>query len=155
MEVTGPQSILYNIVDHAHSGLRWVVLVLLIMAILKAFSKRKEGSVYMGKDKVVLFAFIATHVQLLLGLLLYLVLSPYVRFEGDVMGDTVTRFYTVEHLVGMLLAIALITIGYVKAKKQIELNKGWKTIGVYYLIGLLLILLSIPWPFRNLGAGWF
>ncbi|MEL6276207.1 MAG: cytochrome B, partial [Bacteroidota bacterium] len=38
---------------------------------------------------------------------------------------------------------------------QAELNKGWRTIGVYYLIGLIIILVSIPWPFRNLGAGWF
>lgn len=149
---------LYKIVDHAHSGLRYVVLGLLIAAILNAFSKRRGGTVYPGKDKLALFAFISTHVQLLLGLLLYFVLSPLVRFEGGmkaIMGDTVTRFYTVEHLTGMLIAIALITVGYIKAKKQAELNKGWKTIGVYYLLGLVLILISIPWPFRNLGAGWF
>lgn len=149
---------LYKIIDHAHSGLRYVVLGLLIAAILNAFSKRRGGSVYPGKDKLALFAFISTHIQLLLGLILYFFLSPLVRFDGGmkaIMGDTVTRFYTVEHISVMLLAITIITIGYIKAKKQAELNKGWKTIGVYYLIGLVLILVSIPWSFRNLGAGWF
>ncbi|NJO87182.1 MAG: cytochrome B, partial [Lewinella sp.] len=133
------------------------VLVLLIAAILRAFSKRKGGSLYPGKDRLFLYAFIFTHVQLLLGLVLYFI-SPLVSWEGGmkaVMGDSVRRFYAVEHLTGMLVAIAIITVGYLKAKRQAELNKGWKTIGVYYLIGLLLILVSIPWPFRNLGAGWF
>lgn len=151
-------NVLYNILQHAHSGLRYVVIALLLVAIVHVFRKRKGGSLYPGKDKLVLYAFIATHVQLLLGLILYFGLSPLVRFEGGmkaVMGDAVTRFYTVEHLTGMLIAIALITIGYVKAKKQTELNLGWKTIGVYYSLGFLLIMLSIPWPFRNLGAGWF
>jgi len=88
-------------------------------------------------------------------LVLYLWLSPKVSFEGNVMGDSMTRFYTVEHLVGMLIGIALVTVGYSRAKRQAELNKGWKSIGTFYLIGLLVILASIPWPFRNLGAGWF
>lgn len=147
--------VLYTALQHAHSGLRWVVLALLIAAIVKAGGKRRGGSVYPGKDKLALFAMISVHVQLILGLVLYLWLSPKVNFEGNIMGDSMTRFYTVEHLVGMLIGIALVTIGYSRAKRQAELNKGWKSIGTFYLIGLLVILASIPWPFRNLGAGWF
>jgi predicted membrane-bound spermidine synthase len=147
--------ILYTALKHTHSGLRWVVLVLLILAIFNATSKRRGGSVYPGKDKLALFAFISVHIQLLLGLVLYLWLSPLVSFEGNIMSNAVTRFYTVEHLVGMLIGIALVTLGYVKAKRQADLNKGWKTVSTFYLLGLLVILASIPWPFRNLGAGWF
>lgn len=148
----------YNILQHAHSGLRYVVLGLLLAAIFHAFSKRRGGSLYPGKDKLALYGFMATHIQLLLGLLLYYVFSPLVRFEGGmkaIMGDAVTRFYTVEHLTGMFIAIAFITVGYLRAKKQAELNKGWKTIGVFYTLGLIVMVLSIPWPFRNLGAGWY
>ncbi len=147
--------VLYTAVQHAHSGLRWVVLVLLVAAIVRAISKRRGGSVYPGKDKIALFAFISTHLQLLLGLALYLFLSPYVRFTDDTMSDAVTRFYTVEHFVGMIIAIIVITVGYIRAKKQAELNKGWKTIALWYFIGLVLILVSIPWPFRVPGAEWF
>ncbi|MBC6994378.1 cytochrome B [Neolewinella lacunae] len=147
---------LYTILKHAHSGLRWVVLFLLLAAIANAFSKRRGGSVYPGKEKLALYALMSVHIQLILGLVLYLWLSPLVSFEGEIMSNAVTRFYTVEHLVGMLAAIALVTVGYSKAKRQKELNRGWKTIGVYYLLGLLLILLSIPWPFRaGLVGGWF
>ena len=147
--------VLYNIIQHAHSGMRYVVLVLLIAAILKAFSKRRGGSVYPGKDGLALMAFISTHIQLLLGLILYLWLSPYVKFEEGIMADRVTRFFTVEHFMGMLIAIGLINFGYMRAKRQAELNKGWKTISLFYFIGLVLIVISIPWPFRDLGAGWF
>jgi len=147
--------VLYTAVQHAHSGLRWVVLILLIAAIVKAASKRRGGSVYPGKDKLALYAFISTHLQLLLGLVLYLFLSPYVKFDGDTMGNQVTRFYTVEHFLGMIVAIIVISVGYIRAKKQAELNKGWKTIGTFYLIGLILILVSIPWPFRIAGGSWY
>jgi hypothetical protein len=66
------------------------------------------------------------------------------------MSDKLYRFYTVEHIVGMLIAIVLITLGHAQGKK---LNHG--KVFSYYLAALILILLSIPWPFRNLGAAWF
>ena len=149
------KDVLYPAIQAAHSGMRWIVLILLVAAIVKAFSKRRGGSVYPGKDKLALFAFISTHIQLVLGLILYLWLSPYVKYTSDVMSNKISRFYTVEHFSLMIIAIALITIGYVRAKKQAELNKGWKTIGVFYLVGLILILVSIPWPGRGLQGGWY
>lgn len=157
METQAPGT-LYTILQHSHSGLRWVLLILLVLSIGKAYNKRRGGSVYPGKDSLFLATFATTHLQLLLGLLLYFVFSPYVRWEGGmkaVMGDAITRFYTVEHIFGMLLSIIIISVGYIRAKKQAELNKGWKTIGVSFLLGLVIMLISIPWPFRNLGAGWF
>lgn len=145
----------YLAAKHAHSGLRWVVLVLLILTIVNAFGKRSGGTVYPPKNKLALFGLISVHVQLLLGLVLYLFLSPKVSFESGTMSDAVTRLYTVEHFIGMIIGIVLITVGYSKAKRQAGINKGWKTVGVFYLIGLVVILASIPWPFRDLGAGWF
>ena len=148
---------LYNIVQHAHSGLRWVVLVLLVAAIVQGFAKRREGVPYPAKNKLALYAFISTHIQLLLGLALWLWLSPYaLGYEGgDIMSNRIVRFYTVEHFTGMILAIGLITFGYIRAKRQGELNKGWKTVAIFYSIGLLIILASIPWPGRDLQGGWF
>jgi hypothetical protein len=72
------------------------------------------------------------------------------------MEDAAVRFYTMEHLVGMLIAIALITIGYSKSKRAATDAKKFGAIATFYLIGLILILASIPWPFReNLGGSWF
>lgn len=143
---------IYSILDRAHSGLRWVVLALLIGAIIDTFSKASKRNEPMSK--LALFAFIFTHIQLLLGLVLYFI-SPYVEFSANTMKDSVTRFYTVEHITGMLIAITLITLGYTGGKKLLPNPAGHKRINRFYLIALLLILLSIPWPFRNLGAGWF
>lgn len=140
-----------DILKHAHSGLRWVVLALLIAAIVKAFSGKNGGETMKSEDKKVpLFALIATHTQVLLGLIMYFI-SPYVVFAADTMKDSMKRFYTMEHILLMVIAVILITIGYSKAKK----SSNWKPLFTYYLIGLILILVSIPWPFRNLGAGWF
>ena len=146
---------MYNGLVHAHSGLRWVVLLLLILAIFNAFSKKGNGSAWTDKDKkVTLFAMIFTHVQLLIGLALYF-MSPLVQFSEGFMKNPIYRFYSVEHITTMLLAIVLITIGYSKSKRAQEAAKKFKTVSTFYLIGLILILAGIPWPFRELGAGWF
>lgn len=145
---------MYNILQAAHSGLRWLVLLALLGAILKAFQQRSQNP-YPGKDKLVLFGLIFTHLQIVLGLVLYFI-SPKVSFEGEVMANAVQRFYAVEHITGMLLAAVLITVGYSKAKRLAGQQKGWSTVANYYLIGLIIILLSIPWPFREgLGGSWF
>mgnify|MGYP000061613736 CR=1 FL=1 len=145
---------MYNGLLHAHSGLRWAVLILLLAAIFNAFSKKSNGTWRPKDKKITLFAMVFTHLQLVIGLVLYFI-SPKVVFSDQTMGDTVLRFYAVEHIVLMLVAIALITIGYGKAKRAASDSKKFGAVAKFYLIGLILILASIPWPFRNLGAGWF
>ena len=140
---------------HAHSGLRWLLLAALIYAIIKGFQSWRNGKAF--NKPSALIGLILTHVQLVIGLLLYFVYAPIVKvnFEDGFMKNDITRFYTVEHLVTMLLAIILITIGYSRGKRKADATAAGKAVFVFYLIGLLLILLGIPWPFRGLGAGWF
>lgn len=140
---------------HAHSGLRWVVLFLLIAATLKALMKWRSNAPFTeGDRKLNLFTMISAHVQLLLGFVLFFT-SPKVKLSGLDMKDPIGRFFTMEHSVMMILAVVLITIGYSKSKKAIEESKKFKTAFTYFLIGLLVLLAGIPWPFRNLGAAWF
>ncbi|MCB9048778.1 MAG: cytochrome B [Lewinellaceae bacterium] len=146
---------MYPMLKHAHSGLRWVVLALLLVAIVNALSKWRGGKQYTDGDrKITLFTMISAHVQLILGLILYFI-SPAVQFNSATMSDKVLRFYSVEHLTIMILAIAVITIGYSQAKKKLEAAQKFRSTFTYYLIALLLILAGIPWPFRFPGAGWF
>ena len=145
---------MYNMLTHAHSGLRYLVLFFLVAAIVTSWSSWSKKTAYPA-GKMPLFGFIFTHVQLLIGLVLYFI-SPKVQFGADMMKDATLRFYGVEHISMMLVAIIVITIGYSKAKRQAPDPKGHKTVFTFYLIGLILILASIPWPFReSLGAGWF
>ncbi|HYG53162.1 MAG TPA: hypothetical protein VD905_19820 [Flavobacteriales bacterium] len=147
----------YNILKHAHSGLRWVVLILLIYAVYNAFSKKKGGDYTEGDRKLNLFTMVSTHTMLLIGLIMYF-MNPYIHLlwgnMGAAMKISAARHMVLEHPLGMLAALVLITIGHSKSKKASGADKH-KKIFTFYLIGLILILLSIPWPFRFEGAGWF
>jgi hypothetical protein len=71
------------------------------------------------------------------------------------MSESFIRFYTVEHGFGMIVSVILITIGYSKAKKRLGTASAGKALFWFYLISLFIILISIPWPFRELGGSWF
>jgi hypothetical protein len=138
---------------HAHSGLRWIALFLLVAAVATAFSRwQSRASFSESNRKLYLFALIAVHTQLVLGLILYFI-SP--KVNTSLISDKIYRFYTVEHTAGMLIAIILITIGYSRAKRLSSATGKHKTVAIFMGLGLLLILASIPWPFRILGAGWY
>lgn len=147
---------MYNGLLHAHSGLRWIVLAGLIFAIFNAYKGKKSGLEFTDKDrKIGLIAFISAHLQLILGPTLYF-MSGKVHFGSTTMSDNVLRFFTIEHSFGMLVAITLITIGYIKSKKATESDKKFSLQFNFYLIALIMILASIPWPFRAaLGGHWF
>ncbi len=146
---------MYQLLIHTHSGLRWIVLLTLIIAIVNSFGKTNGSRAFTNRDKrLALMAMIFTHLQLVIGLILYFV-SPRVIFSAESMKDPLSRFYLIEHLVIMLLAIILITIGYSRAKRAIDEGKKFRNVLVFYLIGLILILIGIPWPFRYEVAGWF
>jgi hypothetical protein len=136
----------------AHSGLRWIALLLLLLAIFNAFTAKN----YEKKHRMVnLFTMITFHTQLLLGLILYFT-SEKVQFVEGWMKEAIYRFYGMEHLSGMLLAIVAITIGHSKSKKGTDDASKFKAIKVWYVLALILVLAFIPWPFRTeLGAGWF
>jgi membrane protein DedA with SNARE-associated domain len=143
---------MYEILTHTHSGLRWVALILILFAIYNSITAKE----FTKREKLInLFSMVSLHTQLLLGLVLYFI-SPRISFASGWMKDASFRFYGMEHLAGMLIAVALITIGYVKSKKGTSPAAIYKPIKLFYIIGLILILASIPWPFRaNLGGGWF
>lgn len=145
---------------HAHSGLRWVALLLLIMAIFNALASQSSGR-YEKKDKMInLFAMIMLHIQLLIGLVLYFI-SYKVKFvEGWMSSDVaggMYRFYGLEHILGMIAAIAIVTMGRSKAEKKLKGTRDkHRRILISYTIGLLIILAMIPWPFREaLRGAWF
>ncbi|MFP8488951.1 cytochrome B [Gracilimonas sp. Q87] len=146
---------MYTGLLHAHSGLRWILLVLIVWAIIKAISGWMGQKEYQKSDRIAaLLALIVTHIQLLIGLVLYFI-SPKVSFESGVMESTLLRFYTVEHITMMIIAIALITFGFSSAKRLEASLAKHKRVAITYGIGLLIMIASIPWPFRGLNTGWF
>ena len=137
-----------------HSGLRWIVLLLLIYSIVNSIIRRNT---YEKKDRLLyMFTMVSMHIQLLLGLVLYFFISGKVQFIEGWMKVKLYRFYSMEHLIGMILAITLVTLGHIASKKQTESSAKHKRILIWYSIGLILILAFIPWPFRaGLLGQWF
>lgn len=135
---------------HLHNLLRWVILITLFLSIYKLWSKQNA----LGASKILL---ISSHTTLLLGLYQYITGAVGLKMiqaagMGAAMKDAATRFWAVEHIFSMILAIVLITIGHVKYKKSSQSG----TTQVLYVIALLLILSAIPWPFRaGIGRPWF
>ncbi len=140
---------MYTGLLHAHSGLRWIALLLLLVSVVNALTKSNYTD---GNRKLYLFTLISIHLQLVIGLILYFI-SPKVNFNE--ISDKLYRFYTVEHITGMLVAIALITVGYSRSKRASDAAAKQRSVAIFYGLGLLLVLALIPWPFRIPGAGWF
>lgn len=147
---------MYNAILHSHSGLRWVALLLILLAIINAARSQASGE-YLKKDKLLnLFAMVMLHIQLILGFVLfYMNEKSKISYSEGWMKVDLFRFFGLEHIVGMLLAIIIITFGRKKAEKLKGTRDKHRKIMISYTIGLILILLSIPWPFREaLGGAW-
>jgi len=145
----------YPVFVHIHSSLRWLVLLFILAAIVNAGFKLSRRSSSDCKDCAFnRLTLMSVHLQFILGLLLYF-LSPKVVFAAASMTNKLLRFFLVEHISLMILAVILITIGYVKSDRAVDELKKYKLVLIYYSIALLLILISIPWPFRGFGGGWF
>jgi hypothetical protein len=153
--IQSKNQLMYDILKHAHSGLRWVVLALLLFAVLNALMKWLSKAEFKERDrKLNTFAMIFTHVQVTVGLVLYFI-SDKVEFSGDIMGNVLSRFYVIEHPLTMIIAAVLISIGNSRAKKAANATAKFRTTAIFFVIGLILILSRIPWPFQGLGASWF
>ncbi len=151
---------MYPILVALHSWMRWLVLISLMYAIYRAYRGWTTGRRFSRYDNTVRHttATIA-HVQLLIGLTLYVV-SPLVQYFlhnfKTAVHERQTRFFGMEHSVVMLLGIVIITIGSAKAKRKLTDRQKFRTMAVWFTIGLLVILSSIPWPFAPWGSRpWF
>lgn len=147
---------IYSLFLILHSLLRWFVLISLIYSIYHACKGWFTNSTYTPRfDKIRNLTVIFVHVQLLVGLLLYFI-SPVTKQLlnnfGEAVQQTSIRFYGIEHSFIMIIAVVLITIGSAKAKRGTEDLKKFKSIALWFTIGLILILVTIPWPFSPFDA---
>lgn len=137
---------MYSFLLHAHSGLRWLVLLFAVVALFKSLAGWFGSSSYGKLDNVLAVSFVGTmHLQLLLGLILYFFLSPITtRFTFN-MGDPVERFWSVEHLSLMIFSIAAAQIGRTVSKKSADAPVKFRFQSIFFGISLALMLLGIPW----------
>jgi hypothetical protein len=140
---------MYLYLKTVHSYWAFFTLFVLVAAIVNAFIGRYMGKEFSVKDlRISIFGLIFSHIQLLIGLILYFV-SPWfdqwASIGMGVMKDPQTRLYLVEHPITNILAIVLITMGWSMHKRQFESSKKFLRIILFYSLGLLLLLSRIPW----------
>lgn len=143
----------YNITLYAHSYVRWAVVILgalLIVRALTGWLGRRPWDASVGR--LGSFFSIAMDIQLVLGLLLYGVFSPVIRRAlddfGSAMGDARLRFWAIEHILVMVIAVALAHVGHVTAKRLPE-EKRYRRYAIFGVLAMLAVLLAIPWPFSG------
>lgn len=141
---------MYTGLLHTHSSLRYVVLLLLVIVVAKSMVGLISKKPFEKADeKLTLWLMIATHIQLLVGLVLYFV-SPVVKFGSDTMKDSLIRYWTVEHAFLMLIAIVLITLARTSTKRITESSAKHKRVFIMSAIALVLIVLSIAMSGRGI-----
>jgi hypothetical protein len=134
-----------------HSVVRYFILIFLLVVIVRSFSGWQKNADYTGlDDRMSLWLFILTHTQLLVGFLLYFV-SPLVIFSGASMKDSIARYWLVEHNTMMLIAIVLITMARISAKKMADAVAKHKRLFIFNALALIIIVAAI---FQS-GRGFF
>lgn len=149
---------MYGLVLNVHSWMRWVVIATCLWSILRAAMAGQRPWTPADARSARLFV-ITLDVQLLLGLLLYFVLSPFTRQAmgnmGEAMKVSALRFFLVEHLVGMFVAVALAHIGATKIRKATGDARRHRYALIFFSLALLAIFASIPWPGMPAGRPLF
>lgn len=138
---------MYTGFQHLHSGMAYIVLAVLLLSFIYALINFTQNKPFTDSvRKASLVGLIAAHLQLLIGLILYFI-SPLgvSNFSGEAMGDAMSRLYMLEHPLTMIIGIALITVGYSKAKRGTDDAARYKKLLIYYGLGIVFILIRIPW----------
>lgn len=147
---------LYTIVLTLHSLLRWVIVILTVVAVVRAFRGwlgKQDWTA--GDDRLGILFSSGVDLQLLIGLVLYIFLSPTTKAAfsdfGSAMSNTVLRYWTVEHILLMIVALALVHVGRATSKRAQAAAKKHRRAAIFFGLATLAILIAIPWPFFSYG----
>ncbi|NJY61279.1 hypothetical protein HC174_00725 [Salinimicrobium sp. CDJ15-81-2] len=145
---------MYETIQFIHSWWAYLVLLVLIISVILSLVGLTSKKDYGATDfRLALFTLIVSHIQLLIGIVLYFVAPWFKAFGevgmGGVMKDSTLRLYLVEHPLIMIISVILITVGYSKHKKKLTSRPKFKTLAIFYTLALIFMLSRIPW------SSWF
>ena len=139
---------MYSIIKIVHSYWAFFVLLILILAILNSIRGKVSGKYFGANDlRISLFGLIFSHIQLLIGLILYFISPWFKQWSSMGMGvikNTESRLYLIEHPITNILAIILITMGWSLHKRQSDSSKKFLRIALFYGVGFVILLSRIP-----------
>jgi hypothetical protein len=135
---------MYDFIQKFHSGWAYLALLLLVFAVINSLIGLTSKKEFTSKDrKIALFGLIGTHIQLVVGLIIYFLSPIGMALLGNM--EKEARLTSLEHPLINIIAIVFITIGWSKHKKAATNDSKFKSITIFYGLGLLLILSRIPW----------
>ncbi len=142
---------MYSFLIVAHSLFRWLVLLSLLFAVYRAYLGWLTNKIFTPRENSIRnFAATITNIQFLIGLWLYFK-SPIVDHFWDNFQNAIherdSRFFGIEHITMMFIAVAIINTGSSLVKRKSTNKAKFKTIAIWFSIGLTIIFLSIPWQF--------
>lgn len=138
---------MYTGLKHLHSYTAYITLALLVIALIYALYGYFSKQSFTKTSKITaLTALYGAHIQFIFGLVLYFV-SPmgFSNFSSKAMSHELSRLYILEHPFVMIIGIVLITVGYARSKRLKSDQRKFRSISVFYFLGLLAILSRIPW----------
>lgn len=149
---------LYSILLPIHSIVRWLLVIAVVVAVARAFMGWFGKKAFTALDNKIGLAFTSLmDLQLLIGLILY-VISPILQtaFQnfGGAMGNTQMRFFAVEHILMMVIAVVLAHVGRALSKKASTDLLKHRRAAIWFGLALLVMLLAIPWPFSPVSRPW-
>lgn len=147
---------MYQTLTFYHSICRWLVLISLIYSIYRAYKGYRSNAAFSKTDNAIRhWTATLAHIQLVLGIMLY-TQSPVIKYFWNNFKDAIknwdTTFFALLHILLMLTAIVLITIGSAKAKRMATDKEKFKTMLLWFSVSLIIIVVAIPWPFSPLAA---
>ncbi|MCC5944220.1 MAG: hypothetical protein JJT94_04745 [Bernardetiaceae bacterium] len=150
---------MYEFFLYIHSYLRWAVLILALVVIVRGFMGWQQQKAFVKADNAISASFVGfMHLQLLLGLLLYFVFSPlglqaFDAGVGAVMKNGAVRYWAVEHITTMIIAIVIAQVGRIRIKKSVTDLAKHKNSFIFSLVAIILVLSRIPWDSVRLFRG--
>ena len=149
---------MYPVILFLHSWVRWIVAIAAVAAVARGFYG------WLGKkawarldDQLGLLFSSSLDVQMLLGLILYIFLSPITQAAfknfGAAMSDATLRFFTIEHSLYMVVAVVLGHVGRALSRKATDATAQHRMAAILFGLATLAILFAIPWsrPLFRLG----
>lgn len=151
---------MYQTLLTVHSLVRWISLALLVYMIIRAYSGwLSSGKFTSGDSSIRKWTITSLHLQLIIGIILYFISPITTYFIGhfsQTVGTRSIRFFGMEHVIMMLAAIVIATIGSARSKRRAEDILKFKTLAIWLTISLILILAAMPWPFSQaISRPWF
>ena len=140
---------MYAVLKTVHSYWAFLVIITLTFIVINSIISKFSGRAFNTKDlRISLYGLIFSHIQLLIGLILYFVSPWFDQFSQlgmSIMKNAESRLYLIEHPLINIIAILLITLGWSLHKRQSDSSKKFLRIGLFYGLGLIFLLSRSPW----------